>query len=186
MKRRTYANPSVLQEESKARLGIRSNCGRQWTHILWTKSPNRLRYADNLEGPPAADGTAWLLLDDLGSTLRSKPELRLRMSFSGDDKSTPVAVISSGTACEWECEWFEPSSPPRTRRVFSMKKKAANPKKIPSLMIIRWAIVGWRFGYNQSPNKDIPFFLNHDKADVQTLIFPHEWVWDEVQEYVGQ
>jgi hypothetical protein len=65
-----------------------------------------------------------------------------------------------------------------------MKKKVAKPKKIPSLSIYH-QIMSWRLiWFEQSPDKDVPLVLDHDKANTRTLILPHKWVWHEVQEYI--
>ena len=120
------------------------------TYILCTKSPNRFKYADNLEGPPFVDWETSLSIDgdlgdgDVGTVSLSRSDFLLRTSFCGVGDSTPEVVLVGGSACggecececECECEWEWPSmssSPAKTRRVFSIKKNALNPRKIPSL-----------------------------------------------------
>lgn len=103
------------------------------TDILWTKSPNRFRYAESLEGPLAVLGISsddeLLFVAVLSIFLFLEPS-------TVADPSILEFLITSGDTWGWEWEWECPcasSSPPRTRKVFSMKKNAANPTNIPKL-----------------------------------------------------
>ena len=99
--------------------------------MLCTKSPNRLRYAESFDdwgpafagaspAPSSADASVLPALRDLSSPLAGAT-------------STPEEWPSGATECECECPWACSSSPPSTRRVFSMMKNDAKPTKMPSL-----------------------------------------------------
>ena len=106
--------------------------------MLCTKSPNKLRYADNLEGPPVE------FSGFTSSSPSGLPRFLDRRPFCAVEGSTPDAWEISGSEWGCECEWVCPagkSSFPSTRSVFSMMKNEANPTKIPSLT--QWWIL-WK------------------------------------------
>jgi len=96
-----------------------------------------LRYADSFDGAFADFATSSTAVD-VESTVSEEDlaEPRCRRPSAGAElEITPEACpVEDGFAweCEWECPWAS-SSPPRTRRVFSIIKNAANPTKIPRL-----------------------------------------------------
>lgn len=138
LKMKTYANPSVLSLNNRLENDIVKKMTRS-TYMLCTKSPNRFRYADIFDGPVGPEFADLLLSDQASDT---SPFFRFRRP-SSDEIPTPEALLASSELIarefpfEWECECEWPPSPssplPSTRRVFSIKKKVAKPRKMPRL-----------------------------------------------------
>ena len=116
---------------------IRAMWRYQRTDILWTKSPNRFKYADSLEGPLAVLGISGD--DEMPFVAVLLLFFLFLRPFSVPVSSIVEFLIAWGDT--WECECEEcpcaSSSPPRTRKVFSIKKKAAKPTNIPKLEKIK-------------------------------------------------
>ena len=140
LRKMTYASPSVLPEGGAPRVSEHAFTANWYlklalreTHILCTKSPKRLRYAESFDGPGDFG------FDSGGasaSSLRTSSFLSRSASLDVEASTAVVSALVILWSVLWacECECPESSSPPlRTRSVFSMKKNAANPTKIPSL-----------------------------------------------------
>ncbi len=93
-------------------------------------------------------------------------------------------LVGGECECEGECP-DSPSSPPRTRNVFSMTKKAAKPTNMPRLSRHKVSIVQPRPGdvYERRtyPIKILRFSSDHDEVYAWVLALAHKCMRDEVQ-----
>jgi hypothetical protein len=148
--------------------------------MLCTKSPNRFKYADNLDAEFAEIEFEFRSSEGAGTEDFSVPRERSPSADAGD--ATPEACAEASTTdcaiewvCECECPWESSSLAPRTRKVFSMMKNAANPTKIPSLGDrIRVSSLQCLNRHRIEPYKDIPFFFDHNKMNAGALKFTHK------------
>lgn len=164
--------------------------------MLCTKSPNKFKYADNFDGClPVFSGSC-------SSGAVAAPVLdapRERSSPSALFFATPEALPSVCASLEWLWEWPAcawPSSLPRTRRVFSMRKNDAKPTNMPSLYPPELSTTdlggaierGGRGKGREStiPDEDVALLLDHDEVHAAALVLAHERVRHEVEKHVRE
>jgi hypothetical protein len=109
-----------------------------------------------------------------------------------DDVLSSVALLRSPCP-SWEWVWASPL--PRTRSVFSIMKKAANPMKMPKLHE-RALTLGctlpncskkrddFRDQRRDVPNEDMTLLFNHYEMYGSVLMFPEKRMWYEVQKNI--
>lgn len=173
---RTYARPSVLEESGSGTI----LASKQNPYMLCTKSPNKFRYADNFDGPRTPLAPSF---DEFGDALPFFSEFLDRTPFCEMEVSLPVVLTATDSIWACVCVWpVDSSSPPSTRRVFSIKKKDAKPMNIASLyhQLAKYHLHG-----HYVPDDDISLFLNHYEMNSAAHLLAHEGMGNEVQKNIG-